>query len=696
MNYLYGDSTASDLKSNFLEFLRDALDFGVTVLEADARIKQGKINILTLTQESEAETERLDRFIASVSRAVHSGEKGEATSPTAACGERLSAMILDAHRSSVDGIKRNLNDAIARIDDAEAADRSACVQALGTLLAPHDPPRGSSLLQIVWHDSRYVATLSAKAEPSLEWTLDLGIPDGSLWSSPLRVERMIGQQHLEIRAPQLTGWLTKEVKIRPLKIERHVVTLIVDNGDGVSFKLRTEPGSEVGFDFEVDAVTSTVAATRTGPADDQTAGPFDLHPDDMSAIVELANKLRASLAEIERTPSIDATFEGTDFGTQPSFVDFVEKLVGMMAPIVREISQRSLTPNELVLRRLLGNDRREEIFVAKSTLREKLASLPQESRDLFAPLGLDGDNRSRVPAAPAAASSEDPPPIRSELPPSPSAPPPAPVVPPPPAVPSIGTASPPASTGGPKSTSPGFPAPTRVKPPVPQPPSPPSASKPRTEATAASDRPPAIYDSDAPVSEREPDAEPQVEFGGEIEITSFTAIANVGAITAAKAAQATPALPSSDSDLGSAPKLPEVGPRNEALVAALKKIMMLSRNGRAAEAYDEYTNLFSSDTFTSYRPEDQRQALKLMVLAKSHPTDVKSVTSAHSAALPRIKALVEATSEAADQELLGVTHLFLGDTKAAGVAFKTALDAERTKNPGSELIASLMKRVSQI
>src|SRR4051794_12523006 len=103
MNYLFGDSTTSDLKSNFLEFLRDALDFCVFVLQADARMKEGRVQIRVLGEQAEAESERLERFIAGVSRAVHQGEKGDPKSPTAACGERLAGMIVDAHRSSTDG-----------------------------------------------------------------------------------------------------------------------------------------------------------------------------------------------------------------------------------------------------------------------------------------------------------------------------------------------------------------------------------------------------------------------------------------------------------------------------------------------------------------------------------------------------------------------------------------------------------------
>jgi hypothetical protein len=136
--------------------------------------------------------------------------------------------------------------------------------------------------------------------------------------------------------------------------------------------------------------------------------------------------------------------------------------------------------------------------------------------------------------------------------------------------------------------------------------------------------------------------------------------------------------------------------RNEPLILALKKIMMLSRNGRAGEAYAEYEALFSSDAFGRYRPDEQRQALKLMVLAKSHPDDALAVTAAHRVALKRLQALVETTGEPVDQELLGVTLLYLGDEKAAGRAFQAGLDSERLKNPQSDLIATLMRRVSQL
>jgi hypothetical protein len=67
----------------------------------------------------------------------------------------------------------------------------------------------------------------------------------------------------------------------------------------------------------------------------------------------------------------------------------IEQLVQVLAPVVREISAHSLSPDELVLRRMMGDDRREEIFISKSELRASLDGLGEADRRLFDPLELE-------------------------------------------------------------------------------------------------------------------------------------------------------------------------------------------------------------------------------------------------------------------------------------------------------------------
>ena len=54
----------------------------------------------------------------------------------------------------------------------------------------------------------------------------------------------------------------------------------------------------------------------------------------------------------------------------------------------------------------------------------------------------------------------------------------------------------------------------------------------------------------------------------------------------------------------------------EALVSAVKQIMAQSRSGDVEGSYDAYGQLYGTAEFAANKPEDQRQALKLLILAK--------------------------------------------------------------------------------
>lgn len=134
---------------------------------------------------------------------------------------------------------------------------------------------------------------------------------------------------------------------------------------------------------------------------------------------------------------------------------------------------------------------------------------------------------------------------------------------------------------------------------------------------------------------------------------------------------------------------------NEALVAAVKKIMASAKAQKLEEAYEGYKALFSTPEFLTYRPEDQRQALKLMVLAKGiKPSAV--VVEAHRAALPSLTGLVSEHSEPQDYEMLGICHLLLGNEESAGQIFRAGLSLERERNPQSDLCGRFMTRISHL
>jgi hypothetical protein len=175
------------------------------------------------------------------------------------------------------------------------------------------------------------------------------------------------------------------LKPRPQRLDRFTLVEATDDGHEVALKLRAIGGDQ-GFDFAVVPSTSTVGATKTSREGDM---PFELTEEDAGKLLALGERVREALAELRGEKLVEATFESGEFRLHPTFRDFVERLVAQMAPIVQEIAKHSLTRTELVIRRLLSNERREEIFVTKSTLRDKYAPLPQEQRALFDAFGFD-------------------------------------------------------------------------------------------------------------------------------------------------------------------------------------------------------------------------------------------------------------------------------------------------------------------
>jgi hypothetical protein len=136
---------------------------------------------------------------------------------------------------------------------------------------------------------------------------------------------------------------------------------------------------------------------------------------------------------------------------------------------------------------------------------------------------------------------------------------------------------------------------------------------------------------------------------------------------------------------------------NEALVTAVKAIVTSARAGNLDAAYTGYRELFASPAFATYEPQDQRQALRLMVHAKSAPHALTAgMIEAHRAALAPLSELVSKLGDPADYEMLGMCHVAVGNEEGAGSIFRAGLTIERERNAQSDLCGAFMRRISML
>jgi hypothetical protein len=403
MSYLYGDSTPTTLEVNFIEFLRDAVDCCVQVLLADQRIAEGATRVRALDASVTAEIARLQKVGALVPKAFEGTPLGEAASPTARCVAEIVRSAADIVSAASAAASATLQAAVTRRDADAVLEREVFVKALEALLIKHDLPDMTSDSDVALvAGGRYACRVLLTTPFGLDAMMATEVPAGHLLERVVRIDRLT--ERLDVQVPEIAGWLHKEVKLRTQHLEKHHLSAFARGPAGTRLSLRLGPdGTGPGYDISFGGDGEPVRLLRLDEQQKREE-PFEAKESDVPKLVGLRDKVGVAVAALERhrTKIIEAKLEGEALlgHAKPSLL--VERLIAVLLPETREISARSQSPGELVLRRSLGGDRREEIFLSKRDLQAKLEPLDDRHRALFDSLLRDGPSPARVepPAVP--------------------------------------------------------------------------------------------------------------------------------------------------------------------------------------------------------------------------------------------------------------------------------------------------------
>jgi hypothetical protein len=404
-DFLYGDSTASPLKSDFIAFLRDAIDFTVTAMISDARLRAAADQMAKASQASEDEITLAEALAADV---VHVLEGFSAARDPASLAGRCAARIQQGVRDVVQTEAETARTAVIAQRTAQAqlasSDYDSFFKALEGLLLRHtlEDETGIYLLKLEG-GMRYDAQLQCRTPYGLEWTMELDVPAPHPLAHVLRIDRVA--ERLEVDAPEEGGWITREVKNRPQRLDRLYLMALVVHPAETTIRLRANAdGTGAGFDILLRDDPAQVDLLRVQEGAAAGDAPYRVTGEDVTSLRALRDSLVAMTLDLGRHKKTlrEASLEGTALRALPSPRVLVERLISNMAPVVQEIGRRSLAPGELVLKRLLDDSRREEIFVSKKELARKVAVLPADLRRVFDPLELSSSGSVPPPAKDAA------------------------------------------------------------------------------------------------------------------------------------------------------------------------------------------------------------------------------------------------------------------------------------------------------
>jgi len=192
-----------------------------------------------------------------------------------------------------------------------------------------------------------------------------------------------------VKLPEKGGWRRKGVRMRGHRLGGLYLTHVVLANRQTTLKLRVAPeDDETGYNLLIAVIEPRVRLVQVQKGGDHSP-PFEPMEDDSVRFIELAELIVEAASDLIRSRGSlrEARIDGKALGeVEPAIL--VKRLVSKMAPVVTEIARHSLAPDELVLKRVVTDDRREEIFAPKADLLAKLDPVPLALRGVFAPLGL--------------------------------------------------------------------------------------------------------------------------------------------------------------------------------------------------------------------------------------------------------------------------------------------------------------------
>ena len=387
--YLYGDSTPAPLKTDFIAFLRDMVDFAVEVLHSEGQAAEASQASAWLEEATEKVVANAEALAAHVSEVLDRPELGGSDPFLARCAARIRSATWETVRAEASAARAEAEAGAARAALAVSSARAECEKALEGLLLRQDVPDAVTVVKLCVGDgARYDARLTARTPWGLSWEIGLQIPSSHSLARVLRIDRLV--ERLEIRVPEEPTWPPKASKPKAQRLDRLYLTELVLAPAEAFIKLRATPegtgaGCNLWLHRDVPAVRLERVLASGGAAD----SPFDIEGEDAGRLRLLHDELAALMSEIaqNRQPPVAIEMDDTPVG-QHRACAVIERLISSVAPRVEEIAKRSLAPGELVLRRRLGDNHREEVFLSKAELLEKIEPLPPALRGAFAPLNL--------------------------------------------------------------------------------------------------------------------------------------------------------------------------------------------------------------------------------------------------------------------------------------------------------------------
>jgi hypothetical protein len=396
--YRYGDGTPFPLEENFIETLTAAVESCTNAFVPLTELDNRRERAREARREADREIGRLDDLEKSLGAALGPyAPPDKKLGITTSVAQKVAALAKSAVAEAKSQIEARVRAAEAQASPKTSAD--AVVQALASFFNEHQLPKSSWIMS--W-DVR-------GAEPAADAVAAAGRIQAAFtlapepYRAPIRVDQMAEGVVVHMMKKGMFG----KAKPAPIDLGKYVMTAFERTHREQIITLKeSATRASPGIRFAItDAGATWISISQAGDAEGDS-NPLD--PEDVAPIRLLAERAYGTLKDlIDRRSLVELTFGGKAISDldEPRILPL--ELLQQLTPLARTIRERSRASGELVLKRDIGDGRREELFVPRATLAQQFARLPPEYRRPFEEMGISAEETQpalqlpRVPAAPA-------------------------------------------------------------------------------------------------------------------------------------------------------------------------------------------------------------------------------------------------------------------------------------------------------
>jgi hypothetical protein len=393
MMYRYGDATPFPFEDNFIDTLVAVVDAAVELFRADVKAETGRAKAMSIRQQAETELQRLAVLEKAIETAIapHLPE-GKGSNPAEVSAKRIAAAAHNQIKhTKATVLKRRESGCRLALGDQPGL---MAFDAISVFLLNHQLPKTQWTIRwsvdTLGHGH---ATVEALAPCDLAASFKVAIPDSDRWATPVRVASLEPELTLELQ--EKSGWLRKKTRLCKQSLHKLFITEIEVSPSRDALVLRKSikkpsEGYRVVLRDEEHGMPTIVRIEADGSAKGQ---PLALTGDSAVSLSHLWSQIDTGMHQLlrHRSTVAAARFENTSVDRLSDPADLAEALLNCIAPVVREMRKRSRVPGELIIKRDLGDGRREELFVPRKELEAKFASLPLKHRNYFEAIGLSGE-----------------------------------------------------------------------------------------------------------------------------------------------------------------------------------------------------------------------------------------------------------------------------------------------------------------